>query len=53
MGSLARDRAAQSLQPAQESMFHNYLVFTDADSLGLFEQRVKYYSAPAAANPAG
>jgi hypothetical protein len=33
-------------------MFHNYLVFTDADSLGLFQQRVSYYSAPVTANPA-
>jgi hypothetical protein len=33
-------------------MFHNYLVFTVAHSLGLFEQRVKYYSAAVAVNPA-
>jgi peptidoglycan DL-endopeptidase CwlO len=33
-------------------MFHNYLVFTDADSLGLFQQWVKYYSAQVAASPA-
>jgi len=37
---------------AQESMFHNYLVFKDADSLGLFQQRVQFYTAPVAANPA-
>jgi cell wall-associated NlpC family hydrolase len=37
---------------AAESMFHNYLVFKDADSLGLFQQRVRYYTAPVAANPA-
>jgi cell wall-associated NlpC family hydrolase len=37
---------------AQESMFHNYLVFKDADSLGLFQQRVRYYTARVAANPA-
>jgi len=37
---------------AAESMFHNYLVFTDADSLGLFQQRVRYYGAPVAADPA-
>src|SRR5674476_1522306 len=37
---------------AAESMFHNYLVFKDADSLGLFQQRVKYYGAPVAASPA-
>jgi cell wall-associated NlpC family hydrolase len=37
---------------AAESMFHNYLVFKDADSLGLFQQRVRYYSAPVAADPA-
>jgi cell wall-associated NlpC family hydrolase len=36
---------------AQESMFHNYLVFKDADSLGLFQQRVQFYTAPVAANP--
>jgi cell wall-associated NlpC family hydrolase len=36
---------------AAESMFHNYLVFTDADSLGLFQQRVRYYGAPVAASP--
>ena len=36
---------------AQESMFHNYLVFMDADSLGLFQQRVQFYTAPVAANP--
>ena len=33
-------------------MFHNYLVFRDADSLGLFQQRMQYYSAPVAASPA-
>ena len=37
---------------AAESMFHNYLVFKDADSLGLFQQRVQFYTAPVAANPA-
>ena len=37
---------------AAESMFHNYLVFRDADSLGLFQQRVRYYGAPVAASPA-
>src|SRR5450631_2327672 len=37
---------------AAESMFHNYLVFRDADSLGLFQQRVQYYTASVAANPA-
>jgi cell wall-associated NlpC family hydrolase len=37
---------------AAESMFHNYLVFKDADSLGLFQQRVRYYGAPVAADPA-
>ncbi len=37
---------------ATESMFHNYLVFKDADSLGLFQQRVRFYTAPVAANPA-
>ena len=37
---------------AAESMFHNYLVFKDADSLGLFQQRVQYYTASVAANPA-
>ena len=37
---------------AAESMFHNYRVFKDADSLGLFQQRVRYYSAPVAADPA-
>src|SRR5665811_1447284 len=37
---------------AQESMFHNYLVFKDADSLGLFQQRVRLYTASVAANPA-
>jgi cell wall-associated NlpC family hydrolase len=37
---------------AAESMFHNYLVFKDSDSLGLFQQRVRYYTAPVAANPA-
>lgn len=37
---------------AAESMFHNYLVFKDADSLGLFQQRVQYYGAPVAADPA-
>jgi cell wall-associated NlpC family hydrolase len=36
---------------AQESMFHNYLVFKDADSLGLFQQRVRFYTASVAANP--
>ena len=36
---------------AAESMFHNYLVFKDADSLGLFQQRVRYYTASVAANP--
>jgi cell wall-associated NlpC family hydrolase len=36
---------------AAESMFHNDLVFRDADSLGLFQQRVRYYSAPVAADP--
>ncbi|MEP7194226.1 MAG: NlpC/P60 family protein [Actinomycetota bacterium] len=36
---------------AQESMFHNYLVFKDADSLGLFQQRVRFYTAAVAANP--
>jgi len=36
---------------AAESMFHNYLVFKDADSLGLFQQRVRFYTAPVAANP--
>src|SRR5664279_792842 len=36
---------------AAESMFHNYLVFTDADSLGLFQQRVRYYGAAVAASP--
>jgi peptidoglycan DL-endopeptidase CwlO len=36
---------------AAESMFHNYLVFADADSLGLFQQRVRYYGAPVAASP--
>jgi len=36
---------------AAESMFHNYLVFKDADSLGLFQQRVRYYTAPVAADP--
>ena len=36
---------------ATESMFHNYLVFKDADSLGLFQQRVRYYGAPVAASP--
>jgi peptidoglycan DL-endopeptidase CwlO len=37
---------------AQESMFHNYLVFKDADSLGLFQQRIQFYTAAVAANPA-
>jgi peptidoglycan DL-endopeptidase CwlO len=37
---------------AAESMFHNYLVFKDADSLGLFQQRVQYYGAAVAASPA-
>lgn len=37
---------------AQESTFHNYQVFKDADSLGLFQQRVRYYTAAVAANPA-
>ena len=37
---------------AQESMFHNYLVFKDADSLGLFQQRVRFYTAAVAADPA-
>jgi cell wall-associated NlpC family hydrolase len=37
---------------AAESMFRNYLVFKDADSLGLFQQRVRYYGAAVAANPA-
>jgi cell wall-associated NlpC family hydrolase len=37
---------------AAESMFHNYLVFKDADSLGLFQQRVRYYGAPVATDPA-
>ena len=36
---------------AAESMFHNDLVFRDADSLGLFQQRVRYYGAPVAADP--
>jgi len=36
---------------AAESMFHNDLAFQDADSLGLFQQRVRYYSAPVAADP--
>jgi cell wall-associated NlpC family hydrolase len=36
---------------ATESMFHNDLGFKDADSLGLFQQRVRYYSAPVAADP--
>jgi cell wall-associated NlpC family hydrolase len=36
---------------AAESMFRNYLVFKDADSLGLFQQRVRYYTAAVAANP--
>jgi cell wall-associated NlpC family hydrolase len=37
---------------AQESMFHNHLVFKNTDSLGLFQQRVQFYTAPVAANPA-
>ena len=37
---------------AAESMFHNYLVSKDADSLGLFQQRAAYYTAPVAADPA-
>jgi cell wall-associated NlpC family hydrolase len=36
---------------ATESMFRNSLVFTDADSLGLFQQRVRFYSAAVAASP--
>jgi peptidoglycan DL-endopeptidase CwlO len=36
---------------AAESMFHNYLVFKDADSLGLFQQRIRFYTASVAANP--
>ena len=36
---------------AAESMFHNDLVFADADSLGLFQQRVRYYGASVAASP--
>jgi cell wall-associated NlpC family hydrolase len=36
---------------AAESMFHNDLVFRDADSLGLFQQRVRYYGAAVAASP--
>jgi cell wall-associated NlpC family hydrolase len=36
---------------AAESMFHNDRVFKDADSLGLFQQRVRYYGAPVAADP--
>jgi peptidoglycan DL-endopeptidase CwlO len=36
---------------AAESMFHNDLALQDADSLGLFQQRVRYYSAPVAADP--
>ena len=36
---------------AAESMFHNDLVFADADSLGLFQQRVRYYGAAVAASP--
>src|SRR5450631_2482787 len=52
MGSLARDRAVQSLQPAQESMFHNYLVFTVCPLPGPVRAAGKYYSAAVAANPA-
>ena len=37
---------------AAESMFHNYLVSKDADSLGLFQQRVGHYTAAVAASPA-
>ena len=36
---------------AAESMFHNDRAFQDADSLGLFQQRVRYYGAPVAADP--
>ena len=37
---------------AAESMFHNYPVSRDADSLGLFQQRAGYYTAAVAASPA-
>lgn len=36
---------------ATESMFHNDLTFSDADSLGLFQQRAQLYTAPVAADP--
>ena len=35
----------------QESKFHNVLVAVDHDSLGLFQQRVIYYTAVVAADP--
>jgi cell wall-associated NlpC family hydrolase len=36
----------------QESKFHNIVVAVDHDSLGLFQQRVIYYTAAVAADPA-
>nr|MDQ2710085.1 hypothetical protein [Actinomycetota bacterium] len=35
----------------QESRFHNVQVAVDHDSLGLFQQRVMYYTAAVAADP--